>query len=275
MQDLKSRSTDFKDSAREQAAALRLHNTELAKQKAEINSELAASGNNSMNGIFNEIENLKKSLPESNYGTFKDVSKPSLEKFSKDMNRDYISKDIEDILMKNNPKFSKNVESLNANYGDQITSAQALGVDPKEFSTARIDASKRVPDLMTKFENAAGDFRSQDALSRLVDQPTDIANIRDTANKMSVNKTLGGESSGLAGIIGKAPINVAHFIGGEINQVSNSELGLAMKKLGNSKLAQKIGEVMNQPNDIRNRSIFVLQQQPWFRNLIKKDEANK
>lgn len=261
-----------------------------SRQITDLVEQKQATNNSAFSGLLNQLDILKKSAPTTNLGTMKDVNINSLRSYAEQMGRKDLIAQIDDIIKQNTPGATK----LDTKYKDMIAGLKEMGVSTNDMSGDVIKNSDAATYLTQQLKNAAknetGDAAnklaaSQDILKnnkvdQLITQGKDLGESYNLSKEIADSsfKSLPLRGAVAAGSISKnitAPI--AKAVTNGINTVASTRpinaMTRAASKLGNSELGQKVQMIMNMAEgESRNRAIFTLMQQPWFRTASKEDE---
>ena len=250
-------------------------NIELNRKIADLIKNKGELNNTAFSGLLDQVNILKNNAANTSLGGIKDANINSIRSYAEQMGRKDLVKQIDDIISKNVPGAQK----LDADYRNMMTGLKELGVSTNEMSGDVIKNSDAGTYLAQQLKNTAKN-ETGDAANKLASSQDILKNAK-VNELVTKGKTIGENynlSKNIADSSFTSPLLRGAAGAGKItNTVANTAPIKAMTKaasrLGNSSLGMKVAETMNLPEgEIRNRAIFTLMQQPWFRAASKENE---
>lgn len=261
-------------------------------------AELKNEFGDKVNGIFKELSEAALPGKPLTGQRIQDL-RASLEKQIEGANLVGSGKDIlnkfDDIIAKNNPSFSSAEGKLAGEVRRESAKVNRLeklgGVDEKSYSSEQGKAIDKMAEMVQQFKGANKGASTSpgikvDELSRITGETEAIANLKDLGNNLLINDRVSNVglnpvkvlSSVLKGNIGEGALESLGDKAGKTARFVNKPVDMArtaLNKIGaNSPLGQKLTSVLNMEPTEQSRALFILTQQPWFRNLTK-DENEK
>lgn len=253
--------------------------------------------NGILNGIVSKLKNASANADNMNGNHVEDL----LSLVKADLKGSNLSmatqKDIEqkltDIIFKNNPKFAESVAPASAKFAEESAGRKILkNVSDGTHSDDVIGRENVINQLTQKAKlsakDAAGDASNQiNSIDKFTKQNDMVSALKDQADNFRINKNAAEATFNplqVAGDLfkGKPPklsgyaSQAADVVGNKVNQFSSNtavqKASAIASKLGDSQLGQKIQGILNLEPTARDRALFTLSQQPWFRNLTKDNE---
>ena len=261
-----------------------------SRQITDLVEQKQATNNSAFSGLLNQLDILKNSAPTTNLGTMKDVNINSLRSYAEQMGRKDLIGQIDDIIKQNTP----GATNLDAKYKNMMAGLKEMGVSTNDMSGDVIKNSDAATYLTQQLKNAAknetGDAAnklaaSQDILKNnkvnsLINQGKDLGDSYNLSIEIADSsfKSIPLRGAVAAGKLSKnISTPIAKAVNNGINVVASTAPAQAMARasarLGDTKLGQKVQMIMSMAEgEPRNRAIFTLMQQPWFRTASKEDE---
>jgi hypothetical protein len=160
-------------------------------------------------------------------------------------------------------------------YAPAASALRSLGIKSDNFSTSQIKNENVINNLVQKSKIAAqadgNDATNKiNTIKKFVGNNENFENLENLGQNFKLNNTM--TEGGVKGTVGK----VSYELGKVTSEATDNALTQALSKLpGSSALAGHIKNVMNMEPNAKNRAIFTLSQQPWFRELTKTLDDNK
>jgi hypothetical protein len=184
-------------------------------------------------------------------------------------------KEVQDLIFKNNPEAQNIQNAADAMYAPAASALRSLGIKSDNFSTSQIKNENVINNLVQKSKIAA-QAEGNDATNKIntikkfVGNNENFENLENLGQNFKLNNTM--TEGGVKGTVGK----VSYELGKVTSEATDNALTQALSKLpGSSALAGHIKNVMTMEPNAKNRAIFTLSQQPWFRELTKTPDDNK
>jgi hypothetical protein len=197
---------------------------------------------------------------------------------------------VNNAIYANNPTYSQSLSEAKKAF---IPAAQADdafkgvgGVDATSYSS---DQNKKLEVIRNLFEDLKTSTRNPvnrassklDDLGLVTGKTDDINKLRSQADDLVFNREVADATDPrnmkTFSAVGKGALYGGAKLVGEGAKAFDSNIAVqtAQKlasKLGNSNLGKKITDTLAMEPTMRDRSLFVLSQQPWFRTLTKDDK---
>jgi hypothetical protein len=264
-----------------QVDPLRTEMTQLQKNKIQIARDIQAllvqkqkSNNPAFSKLVDELQGLKATGPSNNLDVIKDVNLREIENQAKLLSSSSDSplmKEINDIVRRN----MGGAKDLDAGYKKMKEELKILGIDLPDDAAGAVKSEKVADSLASQFK-AAGKkelgpvANTLNTIERVIDKPevSDLMNLgRDIGENFSLSEKVAATK------MYNPTLRGAVVAGQTVGAVANSKLAKAASKLGNSSLGKKVQDVMSMPEgDVKNRAIFLLGQQGWFRSVSEEDK---
>ncbi len=248
----------------------------LQKRKIEINREIAdqiesklGKNNAGLSDLLENLRMLQNVGDDASYQQIKNNIMNLVESSAETIKRPDLPGKINDILKKN----IKELSEINSNYAKMSTELDELGVKLGDFSSDTTTNASVQDNITQMLKMAAKDPTGLNA-NRL---QTTQGIIKNQKVNQLLNKGVDiGENYNLSKDISQAGLKSVGLRGAAVvGDAMNNSITRAAKRLGNSSLGKKVQEIVAMPEgDARNRAMFLLGQQSWFRNASK-DENEK
>ena len=245
-------------------------------------------------GVVNDIRDLSANLNREGGLSYAEADKHFLSSIKKQLEEAYPnSKDAEleyekivSALKDNNPQLAKSLDEANAQYAIEKTGKAALK-DPEasSYSSDVLDRAAAQRSLTQKAKLAASNPTNNASnelndIAKFTGEPEAIDKLRNLGKDMDVNNYIRENSDyDVNKLLKLAPaksalIKAADAAGGVANKFNaNSGVQAAqdfVSKIGDtSVLGKKVSDILNMEGDARDRALFTLAQQPWFRTVTK------
>jgi len=246
-------------------------NADASKQIANLIEQKQATNNSAFSGLLNQVDILKNSAPNTNLATIKDVNLNSLKSYAEQMGRPDLVAKIDDIVKSN----IKGAPELDTKYRDMMAGLKELGIGLDE-SASNVLKTQDAGTYLTQQLKQAAKNETGDAANKL-QASQNVLNNPQVNDLITKGKSI-GENYNLARDISQSNLKSIGYRGAAAagqaaGAVTNSKLAKAASKLGNSNLGKKVQDVMSMPEgDVKNRAIFLLNQQGWFRSVSEEDK---
>ncbi len=264
-----------------QVDPLRTEMTQLQKNRIQIARDIQAllvqkqkSNNPAFSGLVDQVLDLKKVGPKNNLDVVKNVTLRDIQKQAELLNSSEDSplmKEINDIVRRN----MDGAKDLDAGYKKMKEELKILGIDLPDDAAGAVKSEKVADSLASQFK-AAGKkelgpvANTLNTIERVIDKPevSDLMNLgRDIGENFSLSEKVAASK------LINPTLRGAAVAGQAVGAITNSKLAKAASKLGNSSLGKKVQDVMSMPEgDVKNRAIFLLNQQGWFRSVSEEDK---
>lgn len=258
----------------------------------QVADELSKDMNSGMfNGVVEKLKNMSANLDNM---SAKDVER-QMSLIENDMKgaglageylHDAMAK-VESAVFSNNPEMAKALGAAKDAYRPAATAKAALkNVNDSEFSSDVIKRDNLINQLTQKAKTGANDATNDasnalDSIEKFTNAPELMDKLRGTADNLKLNKDVSTafEPSKLIKVfpaLKATAYGAADVAGTAVNQFNSSatveSASKLAQKLGNSGLGKKITDTLALEPTMRDRALFVLSQQPWFRTLTKDDK---
>lgn len=240
-----------------------------SRQISDLVEAKQQANNTAFSGLLNQLELLKKGAPKASLADIKDVNLNSIRAYAEQMGRPDLVTKIDDLIRSNVP----GAKNLDAKYADVMAGLNEMGLKLDNFSTSAVKNADAETQLVQKLKLAAKDPTGVSA--NALRQSREILK-NENVNKLMQKGIDVGESYNLSKDITQAgpksfALRGAAFVGREMDNA----IMRGISRLGNTPMGQKLKAVADMPpGDARNRALFTLSQQSWFREVTK-DENNK
>lgn len=255
--------------------------TNLIEGKQELN-------NKALSDFLKELNILKQRGPETTLAKIKDNNLLSLKSYAKQMGREDLVGKVDDVIKSN----IKGAPELDAKYRDMMAGLNELGVkldesansviknqDAGTFLTQQLKQAAKNPtsDTSNKLQ-ASQNLINNPKVNDLIAKGKSIGENYNLADEIANSniKSFGLRGAALAGdaansIVNSTPAKVAKAV---VNSTPIKAMQTAASKLGDkSLLGTKVRDVLAmEEGELKNRAIFTLMQQPWFRTVSGSDE---
>lgn len=268
--DIASNSSDLSARIKE----LQGNNSDISRDISNTVLEKQGSVNDAADRMLTELEALKQSIPDTNYQTYKDVNRGSIDSAGKQLGREDLIGKVTDIIKSNTPGAQEADNLIKQKY----TELANLGLKSTDNSAQNIKKTSDVVNNLTQtFKNAAKNDTG-DAANKLASMQEAFSNPA-IQNRMSRASEL-ADNYNLNKKISESSLKSVTYRGAEgagelynTVQVGVSKINRAIDRLpGGSAIKAKLQEILTMPQDQQTRAIFTLSQQPWYRKL---SEDNK
>lgn len=246
-------------------------NADASNQIASLIEQKQATNNSAFSGLLNQLDILKKSAPTTNLATIKDVNLNSLKSYAEQMGRPDLVSKIDDVVKSN----IKGAPELDAKYRDMMAGLKELGIGLDE-SASNVLKTQDAGTYLTQQLKQAAKNETGDAANKL-QVSENVLNNPQVSDLLNKGKSI-GENYNLARDISQSNLKSIGYRGAAgagqaVGAITNSKLAKAASKLGNSSLGKKVQDIMSMPEgDVKNRAIFLLGQQGWFRSVSEEDK---
>ena len=259
------------DPVQDQINSLQQGKIEASKRITDLVEQKQATNNSAFSGLLNQVDILKNSAPNTNLATIKDVNLNSLKSYAEQMGRPDLVAKIDGIVKSN----IKGAPELDSKYRDMMAGLKELGIGLDE-SASNVLKTQDAGTYLTQQLKQAAKNETGDAANKL-QASQNVLNNPQVNDLLTKGKSI-GENYNLARDISQSNIKSIGYRGAAAagqaaGAVANSKLVKAASKLGNSSLGKKVQDVMSMPEgDVKNRAIFLLNQQGWFRSVSEEDK---
>jgi hypothetical protein len=228
------------------------------------------------NGLLKYLEQelLNPNIDSRRLGEIKN----ELEMLSSDAfkgNNQQFMQQFNSLMEKANPNYFGKLNDINAQYADYMELLGGLKTSTGEAYSTAMNKDANAKEALRQLFNKSTDMTTQgyNKLQRLSEQSPmlkeSMPNIQDLTRRQELNKTLA--EGGVKGTMADVAEATGRTVGAMTNSDMMRKMAMVADKLGaNSPLAQKIRGYMTSP-DAAAKGYFIMQQQPWFRQLLKED----
>jgi hypothetical protein len=233
----------------------------------------------SLNGVKQKLQDLIKNSGEVDLRTIREEYLAPIESqltavYGGNVGRAKATQ-IEGLIFNNNPELQNIQNAADAMYKPAATAMESLGIKTGDFSKAQIKNEKAIDNLVQKSKisaQAPGNDadNTMERIKGFVGDNENFQNLENLGQNFKLNRTM--TEGGVKGKITSG----AYELGKVSSEATDNALTQALSKLpGASALAGHIKSVMSMEPNAKNRAIFTLSQQPWFRELTKSPDDNK
>jgi hypothetical protein len=248
----------------------------------------------SMNGVVEKITNMSANLDNMSAKEIENqlarIRKDSLA-FSSPSETEELMQIIDGVISKNNPKYSSALDTAKIPYKDAATANKAIGdVSERNFSDDIVDLENTKNRLTQLTKNASkketndsanrlasiGKFTGEEnSLNNMISDATNL-NIAEDASTMLKSANITNPVSFFKPVAYGATDLAGKIVGGVNNFGPLQKATAFVKKVGaESSLGKKVSDMLQMEPTARDRALFTLSQQPWFRTVTKDDENKK
>lgn len=172
-----------------------------------------------------------------------------------------------------NPNYFSKLQPINDKYTNFMELLGGLKSSTGENYSTALNKDAAAKESLVQAFKKSGDVGGQtyNKLNRLSGQSNvlsqNMQQIQELARKGELNKALSEGKGGVDGLLKGITLDTAPVLGTVMNKIDKAANAIGL----DSALGQKLKGYMSSPENA-NKMYFMLNQQPWFRNLIKDDE---